>query len=152
MQPDSALCERGAGGNESGQIFVFDRNEFGGVLGDVFRLRDDQNYGLTDKADAFMGQPGSERNAERAAADTFEERDRRRALPARCDKIGPGQDIQHAWQVSCDRRVDARDLGVRPVGPQKVARDLPIEGVVCRVTALPRQQSQIFAPAFKLML
>ena len=80
---------------------------------------DDQRHRLADKTDPLMREPGSERNAERAAADALEERHRRRAFPAGGDEIGAGQDVENARQLSRRRRVDPRNLGMRPVGARR---------------------------------
>ena len=45
-----------------------------------------------------------------------------------------------------------RNLGMRPVGPEKMARNLPAEIVIRGVAPLPGQQSQIFAAASEFMV
>jgi hypothetical protein len=41
---------------------------------------------------------------------------------------------------------------MRPIGPEKVARDLSVEAVIGGVSPLPGQQSQIFAAASEFMV
>ena len=94
MQDRRALGQRIACFDEDRQILVFDFDEFGGVLGDVLGLRDHDCNRFADEADAFMGETGAERNAQRAAADALEERRRRHALPAGGDEIGAGENIE----------------------------------------------------------
>ena len=58
MHTDGAFGDGIARRDQRRQIFVFDRDELGGVLSDVFRLRDDQRHRLADIADALMREPG----------------------------------------------------------------------------------------------
>ena len=51
----------GIGGlDQHRQVFVFDRDQFGGVLRDVLGLGDDQRDRLADKAHALVRKPGAD--------------------------------------------------------------------------------------------
>jgi hypothetical protein len=137
--------------DESRQVFVFDRDQLGRVLSDVLRLRHDQCDRLAHEAHATMREPGAERHPKRAAANSFEERGRRGSLPAGGNEIGPGQDVEDTGDILRLLDVDANDFGVRPVGAEKMSRNLITELVIGCVTAPARDQSQVFPAASKLM-
>ena len=151
MQSDGAVRDGGARIDENRQILIFDRDEFGRVLRDILRLRDHQHHRLADEPHAPNRKTGAERNAKRAAADTFEEGGRRGALPSGGNEILAGQDIEDAGQFPRLFDVDLHDLGVRPVGAEEMARDLSAEFVVGCITALARDQSKVFPAAPELM-
>ena len=106
----------GVGGlDERRQILVFDVDEFGGVLRDVLRLGDDERHRLADKTHAFMRKRIARRHAQRGAADAFEERHGRQALPAGSGDVGAGQNAEYAGHGARLFQVDADDLGVRAI-------------------------------------
>ena len=98
-----------------------------------------------------MREPSAERHAKRAAANSFEEGGRRGSLPSRSDEIGASHNVQNTGDLLRLLDVDAHDLSVRPVGAEKMSRDLVTELVIGGVTAQARDQSQVFPAASKLM-
>ena len=133
------------------QILVFDLDEFGGILGEMLGLRDDQRHRLTHETNAVVREASPERHAKRAAADAFEERQHRRRLPPGRDHVGAGHDVQDTRLLSRRRDIDLHDPGVRPVGAQEVRRGLTVDVVVGRVPPAAGHQPEVFTTPFELM-
>ena len=152
VQRDGAVSDSLAGLDHDRQVFVFDLDELGRVLGEGVRLRDNQSDGLADKTDAAMRQRGAKRDAQRAAADPFEEGCRGRSLPARGDGIGCGHDVQDAGQSACRLGVDPQDFCVRTIGAQEMTRNLAADVVIGCVSTPACDQSDVFPTALELML
>ena len=110
------------------------------------------SHRLADEAHAFMGQPRTERNAHRAAADALEEGQDRRRLPPGRDDVCAGDDVKHTLALARLGDVDLYDLGVRAVGAQKVRGDLPVQIMIVGVTALTGNEPLVFPAAPELML
>src|SRR5262249_57031481 len=75
----------------------------------------------------------------------------RGSLPSGGNEIGASHNVQNTGDLLRLLDVDAHDLGVRPVGAEKMSRDLVTELVIGGVTAPARDQSQVFPAASKLM-
>ena len=97
------------------------------------------------------GKPLAKGHANRAAADTLEKRHRGGALPAGRDNVGPGHDVEDAGQPARVLGVDPEDAGMRAVGTEEMGRDLAVDVIVGRVSALAGEQTEVFAPAPELM-
>ena len=115
-------------------------------------LRDNQGDRRADKTDAAMRQRGAKRDAQRAAADPFEEGCRGRSLPARGDGIGCGHDVQDAGQPACRFGVDPQDFCVRTIGAQEMTRNLAADVVIGSVSTPACDQSDVFPTPLELML
>ena len=134
------------------QILVFDLDLLGGVLREVLGLRDDNGHRLADEAHAPVRQARTKRNAHRAAADTLEERENRRRLPAGRNDVGAGDDVEHALRLARLGGVDPHDLPMRAVGAQEVRRDLSVEMMIGGVAAAAGDQPLVLPAAPELML
>ena len=151
MQRDGAVGNGVTRLDHDRQVLVFDRNELGRVLRNMLCIRNHQHHRLAHEPDAPLREAGPERNAQRVPAHAFEEGGRRRAFPSGGSEIRTGQDVQDAGYPSGLLDVDPRDLGVRPVGAEKVSRDLSAEFMVGCVAAPARDQTKVFPAPSELM-
>ena len=152
VQADGAVRDGLADLDHHRQVLVCDLDELGRVLRQGLGLRDHQSHGFADKPDAAVRQRGAKRDAQRAAADPFEERHRRRALPAGGDGILGGHDGEDAGQLARLFGVDAQDFRVRAIGAQEVPGDLPLDVVIGCVSTPACDQSGVFPTTPELIL
>ena len=115
-------------------------------------LRDDQHDRLADEADAVVREPG--RNGTRTELPP---------TPLKNDSTGgvfhpvatrsaPVTISSTPGSFARRRRVDPHDLGMRPVGAQKVRRGLPIECVIGGVAAPAGDEPQVLPAPSELMV
>jgi hypothetical protein len=151
VQADGAVRDRLAGLDHDRQVFVFDPDELGRVLRQRLRESDHERHGFADKTDTAMRQPSAKRDAQRAAADPFEEGRRRRSLPARGDGVGRRHHIQDTGQLARLVGVDAQDFCMRAIGAQEMPTNLAADVVIGCVATPARDQSKVFATAPELI-
>ncbi len=137
-------------GGHRGQLVIFDRDQLGGVLRELRRLRHDAGDALADVADFSLREHRARRFFQRLAEPILDAEVGRNRLVAGFGHVLAGEHDEHSRGFERSGRVDGNDLGVRAVRAQErrvgLIRKIPVGGE----TPLPGEQAPVFQSSFHI--
>ena len=147
VQQRRAARERRARIDHRGQLAVFDRHRFGGVLRGRRAFSHHQRDRLADIAHAPLGQRRPHGRQLLGPAATLHRRCRGQRPQSRCRYVGAGQDGDHARHGERGGGIQRRDFRVRTVRAQEMPAGLPGQVPVGDVTPAAFEHALVFEPA-----
>ncbi len=145
---DAVVYQRRAGrgrrghGRDRGQVFEFDRQQFGRVARLLLGFGDHHRDRVADMAHLAVRKHGVLGLGHRAAVLVVDLPTARQ--PADRDEVGAGVHRDHAGRGFCGRRIDGNDFRVRPVAALDHRVQLAGAVDVVDVVAVPGGEAQVF--------
>ena len=144
-QQRRAKLQRGRRIDHRGQDPVIDRDQLGGVAGDIPGLGDDERHRIADMTHAAARQCMARRHDDRS--DRRDLGDAGQRADALGGKIGGGEDAMHTWQRSRRGRIEPGNLGVAVRRAQHDRMQLARRVNVLRAISVPGRAGNARLPS-----